>query len=92
MSGTRLHPLDRVSRSYVRVLFQVHGMLHIVLPQIPIFPVYLPGRPGAKHLFSLTTWDIPAVVNRAIGFLKREASGCLERTSIRTGFLLPDTR
>jgi len=57
----------------MRVLFQVHGMLHIVLPQIPIFPVYLPGRPGSKHLFSLTTWDIPAVVNRAIGFLKREA-------------------
>ena len=34
----------------------------------------------------------PSVVNRASGFLKHEACFCLERTSIRAGFSLPDTR
>ena len=48
--------------------------------------------PVVKLLFSLTTWGVPSVVNRASGFLKREASVCLERTSIRAGFSLPDTR
>jgi hypothetical protein len=34
----------------------------------------------------------PSVVNRASAFLKSEACICLERTSIRAGFSLPDTR
>jgi hypothetical protein len=42
------------------------------------FPFYMSGT--------------PSVVNRASGFLKREAVICLERTSIRAGFSLPDTR
>jgi len=42
--------------------------------------------------FLLYTLVTPSVVNRASGFLKREASICLERTSIRAGFSLPDTR
>jgi len=42
--------------------------------------------------FLLYTLVTPSVVNRASGFLKREACICLERTSIRAGFLLPDTR
>jgi len=33
----------------------------------------------------------PSVVNRARGFLKREAYICLERPSIRAGLFLPDT-
>jgi len=33
----------------------------------------------------------PSVVNRDSGFLKSEASGCLERISILAGFSLPDT-
>ncbi len=43
------------------------------------FPLYMSGT--------------PSVVNRASGFLKREASVCLERTSIRAGFFCqtPDT-
>ena len=48
--------------------------------------------PVVKLLFSLYTLVTPSVVNRASGFLKREASICLERTSIRAGFSLPDTR
>jgi len=32
--------------------------------------------------FSFKTWVTPLVVNRAGGFLKREACICLERTSI----------
>ena len=39
-----------------------------------------------KLLFSLYTLVTPSVVNRASGFLKREAVICLERTSIRAGF------
>ncbi|NIM57654.1 MAG: hypothetical protein GTO16_01760 [Candidatus Aminicenantes bacterium] len=35
--------------------------------------------------FSLKTCGNASVVNRASGFLKREASVCLERTSIRAG-------
>ena len=35
--------------------------------------------------FSLYTLVTPSVVNRASGFLKREACICLERTSIRAG-------
>jgi hypothetical protein len=44
-----------------------------------------------KLLFSLTTWVTPSVLNRASGFLKCEASVCLERTSIRAGLFSPDT-
>jgi hypothetical protein len=36
-----------------------------------------------KLLFSLYTLVTPSVVNRAGGFLSREAVICLERTSIR---------
>ena len=42
--------------------------------------------------FSLKTSFTPSVVNRASGFLKREACICLERTSIRASLFLPDTR
>jgi len=42
--------------------------------------------------FSLMTWVTPSVVNRASGFLIREASICLEQTSIRAALFLPDTR
>jgi transposase len=42
--------------------------------------------------FLLYTLVTPSVFNRASGFLKREACICLERTSIRAGFSLPDTR
>jgi hypothetical protein len=38
--------------------------------------------------FSLYTLVTPSVVNRASGFLKRETSVCLERTSIRAGLAL----
>jgi hypothetical protein len=38
--------------------------------------------PVVKLLFSLKTWVIPSVFSRANGSLKREASVCLERTSV----------
>jgi hypothetical protein len=51
-----------------------------------------PMRPlVVKLLFALYTLVTPSVVNRASGFRKREASVCLERTSIRAGFFLPNT-
>jgi hypothetical protein len=38
----------------------------------------------AKFPFWLTTWVTPSILNRARGFLLREAAVCLERTSIDT--------
>jgi hypothetical protein len=44
-----------------------------------------------KLLFALYTLVTPSVVNRASGFLRREAFICLERTSIRAALFSPDT-
>jgi hypothetical protein len=47
--------------------------------------------PVVKLPFPLKTSVTPSVLNRASGFLKREASVCLERTSIRVDFFSADT-
>ena len=47
--------------------------------------------PVINLLFSLYTLVTPSVLNRASGFLSREAVICLERSSHRAGFFLPST-
>ena len=49
------------------------------------------SRPYTELEFSKNVTDL-LITNRASGFLKREASICLERTSIRADLFLPDTR
>jgi len=65
-----------------------------------IRPKAIREAPGSEYFyeaaccqapFSLKTSVTPSIVNRASGFLKREACICLERTSIRAGFFLPET-
>jgi len=44
----------------------------------------------SSSVFRLRHGFTPSVINRASGFLRREAFICLERTSIRAGPFLPD--
>jgi len=53
--------------------------------------ILLWGRMLSSSVFRLRHGFTPSIINRAGGFLRREAFICLERTSIRAGLFLLDT-